>query len=263
MAIDNGRRALVKALEDAYAMEAHMVEVLEDHAKDDQAEPMYRQGIERHLRQTEQHRDRIEQRLNALGESKPVVKGGLSSILGQMMGGVSGARQASLAKNARDDYASEHMEIASYVELITLAQALGDQDTVRTAQLNLRDEVEMQQWVMQNLPQLTVKSLEKEGVRLPVGATQSVQNIFSDLGIGIFGGQPQTMGTGQQRTAAGTQPGYDVGQPSGMGTGQPGYGTGQPGYGTSDPGLGRTPGYSDREGPVTRDTPDRPPNVIP
>lgn len=271
MATDEGRKQLVRYIEDTYALESHLVQVLSDHAKDAQDEPMIRQKIEQHLRETELHRDRMEQRLNALGESKPGVKTSISNILGQMIGGMSGARGTALARNARDEYVSEHLEIAQYLQLITVAQAMGDLDTVRAAQLNLRDEVAMQQWLMQHMPEATLKSLAKEGVQLPAGAMQGAQNIFSDLGLGTFGGQPQTVGMGQQ--------GYDVGQPSGLGTGQPGYGagtgqqgygtgqpgmgTGQPGYGTGQPGARQQPNYGDRQGPVTRDTPDQPPPVIP
>ena len=256
MAADDGRRQLVKYIEDTYALESHLVQVLSDHAKDAQDEPMIRQKIEQHLRETELHRDRMEQRLNALGESKPGMKTSISNILGQMMGSIAGSRGTGLAKNARDEYVSEHMEIAQYVQLITVAQAVGDMDTVRAAQLNLRDEIGMQQWLAQHLPEVTLRSLEKEGVQLPAGAMQNAQSVFSELGLGT-GGQPQTIGTGQQGFGAGTQQGYDVGQPSGMGTGQPGMGTGQPGYVER-----QQPGYGERQGPVTPGTPEQPPPPV-
>jgi ferritin-like metal-binding protein YciE len=223
MATDDGRKLLVKAIEDAYAMESHLVQVLQDHAKDAQNEPMMRQKIEQHLRETELHRDRMEQRLSALGVGRPAAKSSLSSMLGQMIGSVAGSRTASVAKNARDDYASEHLEIASYLELITLAQAVGDQDTVRAAQLNLRDEISMQQWLAQHLPEATIRGLEQEGVQVSPNALVGAQNIFTDLGVGTTGGQPQP-GMGQQPGIG--QQGYTAGQP-GYTSGQQGYGTGR------------------------------------
>ncbi len=192
---DAGRKQLVKFIEDAYSMESHLVQVLSEHAKDAQHEPMIRQKIEQHLRETEMHRDRMEQRLNALGASKPGMKAAITSMMGQLLGSLAGVRSNALARNARDEYVSEHLEIASYLELITLAQALGDLDTVRAAQLNLRDEIAMQQWLVQHLPEVTLKSLQQEGVQLPAGAMQNAQNIFADLGLGIFGAQQPTYGT--------------------------------------------------------------------
>ncbi len=94
-------------------------------------------------------------------------------------------------------------------------------------------------------------------MQLPAGAMQNAQNIFSEVGLGT-GGQAQTIGTGQQGFGAGTQQGYDVGQPSGMGTGQPGMGTGQPGYVER-----QQPGYGERQVPVTPGTPEQPPPVNP
>lgn len=203
MANEDGRRLLVKCLEDVYALESHLVQVLEDHAKDAQDVPQVRQKIEQHLRETELHRDRIEQRLNALGGSKPGFKAAVTNVMGQVMGAAAGGRANVLAKNARDEYASEQMEIGSYVELITLAQALGDQDTVRTAQLNLRDEMEMQQWLIQHLPEVTVLGLQREGVQVAGNTQIAVQNVLTDLGIGG--------GVGQQPYGQTTQPPYQQG----------------------------------------------------
>jgi ferritin-like metal-binding protein YciE len=197
MADDESRKLLVKSLEDVYALEAQLVKVLGEHAQDAQDEPMIRQKIEQHLRETELHRDRIEQRLNALGVGKPGMKTALSSMMGQMVGAMSGSRTNVLAKNARDEYTSEHMEIASYVELITIAQTLGDIDTVRTAQLNLRDEVAMQQWLIQHMPEATLKGLQKEGLQVPANALPAAQSIFADMGLGTFGGPQPGLGTAQ------------------------------------------------------------------
>ncbi|HEY7349362.1 MAG TPA: DUF892 family protein [Ktedonobacterales bacterium] len=189
MANGDSRKLLVKSLEDVYALEAHLVQMFSDHVKDAQDEPQIRQKIEQHLRETELHRDRIEQRLNALGGSKPGLKTTVSSVIGQVLGGIGGSRASTLAKNAREEYASEHLEIAAYIELITLAQTLGDQDTVRTAQLNLRDEVSMEQWLVERLPEATLKSLQREGVQVPADALPATQSLIANMGLGAFGGQ--------------------------------------------------------------------------
>ena len=197
MPTNDGRTQLIKYLEDIYVLESHLVQVLNDHAKDAQSEPMFRQKIEQHLRETELHRDRVEQRLHALGAGKPGFKATLSNLLGQMAGSVAGSRTNILAKNARDEYMSEQLEIACYVELITVAQAVGDMDTVRMAQLNLQDEVANQQWLLQHLPEVTLRGLQQEGVQVVPNAAQNAQNIFADVGIGAFGRQQPTFGQAQ------------------------------------------------------------------
>jgi ferritin-like metal-binding protein YciE len=199
-----GRKQLISYLEDMYALEAHLVQVLDDHVKDAKDVPQVRQKIEQHLRETEMHRDRLEQRLHALGTGKPGVKSGFSHVLGQVIGSVAGTRSDTLAKNARDEYASEQLEIASYLELITVAQAVGDLETVRVAELNLRDEMVMQQWLLQHTPEVVLMCLQQDGIQVDQNALLNTQSIFSNLGIGGFGTQPQ-----QQY---GTQPPYPAGQ---------------------------------------------------
>src|SRR5579859_2497223 len=231
------RDLLVKQLEDVYALESHLVKVLSGHVKDAQGEPMIQQKIQQHLQETELHLDRIEQRLNALGTATPGLKTTISNIMGQLLGGMSGARTNVLGQNARDEYVSEHLEIISYIDLITLAQVEGDLDTVRTAQLNLRDEIAMQQWLIQHAPEATLKGLQKEGVQIPANALQSTQALFADIGVGTFGVQ---------------QPGYGM-------TPQPEYGMPQqPGFGTPQPGFGMP-----QQPPAQTITPETPPPIIP
>lgn len=256
---DEGRRQLIKYIEDAHALESHLVQTLGDHVKDAQDEPMIRQKIEQHLRETEVHRERLEQRLNALGVGKPGMKTSISGLFGQVMGSIAGSRGTGLAKDVRDEYVSECMEVAQYLQLITVAQAVGDMDTARVAQSNLRDEIAMQQWLIEHVPEATLRNLAKEGVQLPAGAMQNAQNVVSAAGLGAVA-QTQTMGAGQQGFGAGQQ-GYDVGQPSGIGTGQPDVRAGQPGMG--QPGMRQPPNYDERQGPVMPGNPDQPPPVVP
>jgi len=202
----DSRKLLVKSLEDVYAIESHLVQVLSDHVKDAQDEPVLRQKIEQHLRETELHRDRIEQRLHALGAGKPGFKTTVSNVMSQVFSAAGGSRANPLAKDARDTYASEHLEIACYVELITLAQALGDVETVRTAQLNLRDEVEMGQWLIQHLPEVTLRGLQREGIQVSANALPTAQNMLADLGLASFGGQQPPFGTAQPPPYQGATP---------------------------------------------------------
>jgi hypothetical protein len=129
----------------------------------------------------------------------------MSSVLGQLMGAMSGSRTHALAKNARDEYASEQLEIVSYVELITLAQAVGDHETVRACELNLRDELAMQQWLLQHTPETVLMSLQQDGVQVNQTALTSAQSVFANLGLGTGGIQ--------QQPQAGMQPPYGTTKP--------------------------------------------------
>ena len=56
--------------------------------------------------------------------------------------------------------------------LIATARAFGDDDTVRAAELNLRDEQEMQRWLAQHLGEAALLSLQQDGITVPAAALQ-------------------------------------------------------------------------------------------
>lgn len=161
------RDKLVAYLEDAYAMENHLVESLEKQVGLTEKHPTIQAKVREHLAQTQQHRERIEARLGAYNHKPSAIKGALSSLMGNTQGFMAGSRADALAKTARDDYVAEHLEIAAYTLLITVAQAFGDTETVRVCQLNLRDEMAMQTWLAQHLPEAGLLALQEDGIQIP------------------------------------------------------------------------------------------------
>lgn len=112
--------------------------------------PELRQGLERHLEETEGQIRNIEQAIEAIGgdstaHQDPIVDG-IAQQAEQMLGRVDeGLADAVLLGGAAH---TEHHEIATYESLITMAQAMGEDDVVALLQENLeqeehtRDEVE-------------------------------------------------------------------------------------------------------------------------
>lgn len=168
---------LITYIQDAYTMENQIVDVLERHVKEAQNIPDVQSKVQQHLEQTKQHRARMEQRLHAYNQKPSAMKEMGSSLSGAISGILSGTRTDVIAKNARDDYVTEHLEIAAYCELITTARIAGDIDTVTACETNLRDEVEMQQWLLRNMPIATIKSLEKDGIQVPANIAQSASQL--------------------------------------------------------------------------------------
>src|SRR4051812_27830007 len=89
---DQLKGKLIPHIQNAYAMENQLVETLERHAEQSAEFPDVQSMIQNHLEQTKQHRDRMEQRLNAYGEKPSTVKDFGSSMMGNMMGAMAGAR---------------------------------------------------------------------------------------------------------------------------------------------------------------------------
>ncbi|MGZ3640204.1 MAG: YciE/YciF ferroxidase family protein [Ktedonobacterales bacterium] len=188
---DQLKDKLITYLQDAEAMERQIKEILEAQVKDTQPWPQIQQRIQQHFDATETHRQRMEERLNTYNERPSTVKRAVATMVGNMVGMTAGARTDALAKEARDDYMIEHLEIAAYELLITTASAYGDQETVAACTANLRDEVEMARWLEQQLPHTAILSFQQGGIQIPAAiATSAEQDALTSLqqASGAIGG---------------------------------------------------------------------------
>ena len=157
---------LITYLQDACAMEHHIAQVLEGQVQDTEDYPQIQSRIQQHLDETRMHEQRMEQRLAAYDEKRSSVKTLGTSLLGSLTAMAGGGRTDALSKAARDDYATEHLEIAAYELLIATAQLCGDHETILAAKANMRDEARMAMWLEEHLPETVVYSFQKDGVAL-------------------------------------------------------------------------------------------------
>ena len=67
-------------------------------------------------------------------------------------------------RNARDGYATEHMEIASYELLRRIAEKAGDEETATAAKEIIADEKAMADLIASNWDKFVELSLREEGV---------------------------------------------------------------------------------------------------
>lgn len=178
---DDLRDKLVTYLQDAYAMENQIADTLDNHAKDADGFPDIQNLILRHLDETKQHRQRMEDRLNAYNEKPSGVKGAATSVMGNVMGMMSGSRTDTLAKNTRDDYTTEHFEIAAYGLLIATAQTYGDTATIQACEMNLRDEVRMASLLEQQFPRVALICLQQDHIDVPQTMFQQSQATWRQI----------------------------------------------------------------------------------
>lgn len=143
---------MIAWLNDAHATEVNLTKVLENHAADAKDHPQMQAKIQQHLEQTRRHADLVKGCIERLGGHTSAVKSAMGAIGGAMAGVSTGLAKDELIKNALADYASEQFEIASYTGLIAAAQALGDRETMQICQSILRDEQDMANFLIQQLP---------------------------------------------------------------------------------------------------------------
>src|SRR6478735_6219809 len=156
---------IVQYLNEAHASEQALTRVLQSQIAMT-PRGSYRSGLETHLNETRHHRDRLAQRLDALGHgSNPltVFVGLAETVVGQALAlgktpfdlirGSGGEEK--VLKNAKDACATEALEIATYTAIERLARSVGDERTAKLAASIRADEEKMLERIMRELPKLT------------------------------------------------------------------------------------------------------------
>src|SRR5256886_1194976 len=157
------KEELIKHIDEAHAMEQNVLRMLDGMiaTTDD---PEILDALEHHKMQTQGHADRMAARLEAHGASPSAVKqlGGVLGALAKMP--LDLVRGEKAGRNARDGYATEHMEIAGYELLRRIAQKAGDEETAAEALAIIAEEKAMAKLIEQNWDKFAELSLQEEGV---------------------------------------------------------------------------------------------------
>lgn len=155
---------LTKHIDEAIAMEQDVLRMLDAMIKTTEDEEI-KEELREHKLQTERQSDRLRQRLEAHGAEPSTVRQA-GGILGALMKGVVDvARTEKAGRNARDGYATEHMEIASYQLLERIAQRAGDEQTAEVARQNRAEEEDMARKLEKRWDRFAELSLEEQGIR--------------------------------------------------------------------------------------------------
>jgi ferritin-like metal-binding protein YciE len=160
-------------LADAHATETALITTLQAHiAMTPQGS--YQQLLERHLSETRRQAGTIERRLGALGAGSSPVTAAIAlveTVVGQALalgkGPIDllrgGSREEKLLKNARDECATEALEIATYDALEAVARAAGDEETVELARRHRAEEERMLAALREEIPRLAAAVTGAQG----------------------------------------------------------------------------------------------------
>ncbi|HWC27420.1 MAG TPA: DUF892 family protein [Solirubrobacteraceae bacterium] len=154
----------VQYLNEAHATEVGLVRVLQEQIAM-APRGRYRSALEKHLRETRSHADRIAGRRDELrggGNAIGTIIGLAQDAVGQALAlakapldivrGTSGEEK--VLKNAKDACATEALEIATYIALEQLARSVGDERTAELAASIRGDEEAMLERIQEELPAL-------------------------------------------------------------------------------------------------------------
>lgn len=154
---------LIKALDEAYAMEKQ-VELLLQSMIRTTGDPTLTSDMETHLSETQQHAQRLKICLEAHGQSPSKLKEAATMTAGALKAPLDMARGEKGMRNARDGFATEHLEIAAYRLIEELARKAGDQQSLAVAQQNAADEERMASRIASNWSKFVALSMQEEGV---------------------------------------------------------------------------------------------------
>jgi ferritin-like metal-binding protein YciE len=163
--MSKSEQKVVQYLGEAHASELGLVTVLRSQIAMT-PRGSYRDGLETHLGETQEHARRIQKRLGELEQGRnpmQVFVGFAEALVSQsvalsktpfdLLRGSGGEEK--VLKNAKDACATEALEIATYTALERLATRVGDEQTAKLAASIRADEERMLERIMHEIPTLT------------------------------------------------------------------------------------------------------------
>lgn len=156
------REHFIDWLRDAHAMEEQaetMLNGMKDRIKD---YPQLQTRVKQHLEETRQQQTQLKTCIKRLDASTSGIKdlAGKAVALGQVMSGF--FVEDEVVKGIISFYVFEQMEIACYTTLITAAEKVGDIETRQVLEGILQQELAMADWLMENIPLITMAYLSKK-----------------------------------------------------------------------------------------------------
>jgi ferritin-like metal-binding protein YciE len=159
---------LVRWLSEAHGKEAELEPDLIAHISLTQ-KPAYKKRLQQHLKETRDHKRRVASRIKQLGGPTgqnliTATGAAVGEITGRTVSAVKGQVGVARAlvteqaethlRNAQEEFREEHVEIALYTRIETLATAVGDRETAQLAKSIRRDEERMAKFLLAEIGRL-------------------------------------------------------------------------------------------------------------
>jgi ferritin-like metal-binding protein YciE len=159
---NTARDIFVVGLRNAHAMETQARELLERQSERMDEYPEFKAKLAEHLRETNEQMKRLEQCLDACGESTSSLKDTAQSFMANMMAMGHSMAGDEVLKNAFADNAFENYEIAAYKSLLALCGNAGLESVRAPLQQSLQEEERMAEWVAAHVERITLDYVNHE-----------------------------------------------------------------------------------------------------
>lgn len=149
-------------LRDAHAMEQQSATMMRKLVSRLEHYPELRGRIQRHIDETEQQAKRLEGCMKRHGEKTSAMKDVVGRVTATIQGLSGSVVEDEVVKGHLAHYVFEQYEMASYRILMATAEAVGDPETRRVCETNLREEEAMAGWLADNLPATVQTYLQRD-----------------------------------------------------------------------------------------------------
>ncbi len=174
------KEKFVNYIRDIYAVEARSNDTLEQYGeqlKNFKEFPEFRARLYKHLEACKEHMGHIRSRLQFYNVQPATLDYTVTPYTSPLLSYFPTVKPTTWVSLASTWLMMEHFKVASYRVLITLAQAHGDTETVRFAEDHLREEIEMQSWIYEKLPEICLYTLQFERINVPNTAWEFIRQL--------------------------------------------------------------------------------------
>ncbi|MCW2926274.1 MAG: hypothetical protein JWM86_242 [Thermoleophilia bacterium] len=156
------REMLIDHLRDVHALERNAVIMLSTVLATVEDE-LATERVTDHRDATERHAEAISERLGELGSGPSMRKQAQGYAFAAVKGPVNLVRAERAAKDLRDMYVVEHMELVAYRQLEVLADRAGDERTASIALAHMDEEAAMALWLERETARFLLETMAKQG----------------------------------------------------------------------------------------------------
>ena len=155
------RDIFIVGLRNQHAVENQAIELLERQIGRLENYPKIMERMRQHLTESREQARRIEDLLSSLGTSASALKDTGLALFGNMLALGHTVAPDEVIKNTLANYAFEHYEIAGYLSLLSLAEAIGHSSAKSALNQSLREEESMAQWIADHIGPTTMRYVSR------------------------------------------------------------------------------------------------------
>lgn len=151
----------VTGVRNAHALEKEALQIMGRQVERLENYPEMEQVLRRHIEETKQQEQRVDDILDALGTDRSILKDVATQLMGNMAALAHAPAGDEILKNTFANHAFENYEIAAYRSLITIAEAAGHGRFVPALQQTLREEENAARQIADLIEPITRKYLAR------------------------------------------------------------------------------------------------------